>query len=117
LSRFVLDANVLLAGLAGRPTSPPAMLLAAVHNGDLEAVACSLLIQEVRDGLQKPYFRAKLNALEAMEAVEAAKPTRTSPPTRPAAPEAENAARIRRQASALRKPGVCPVSGGRDGCA
>jgi hypothetical protein len=51
--------------------SPPALLLAAIHNGDLEAVACPLLIQEVREGLQKRYFPAKLNALEAMEAVEA----------------------------------------------
>lgn len=71
MSRFVLDANVLLAALAGRTTAPPALLLAAAHNGDFEAVACPQLIQEVRDGLQKPYFRAKLNALEAMEAVEA----------------------------------------------
>ncbi len=54
----------------GRPTAPLALLLAAVHNGDFESVACPQLIQEVREGLQKPYFRAKLNALEAMEAVE-----------------------------------------------
>lgn len=71
MSRFVLDANVLLGALAGKPTAPPALLLAAIHNGDFESVACPQLIQEVREGLQKPYFRAKLNALEAMEAVEA----------------------------------------------
>lgn len=63
MSRFVLDANVLLGALGGRPTAPRALLLAAVHNGDFESVACPQLIQEVREGLQKPYFRAKLNAL------------------------------------------------------
>jgi uncharacterized protein len=71
LIRFVLDANVLLAALAGGPNAPPALLLASVHNGEVEAVGCPLLINEVREGLQKPYFRAQLNALEAMEAVEA----------------------------------------------
>jgi uncharacterized protein len=71
LSRFVLDANIVLAALAGRPDAPPALLLAGVHNGDLEAVACPLLIEEIRDNLEKPYFRARLNELEAHEALEA----------------------------------------------
>lgn len=71
MRRFVLDANVLLAAFAGRPTSPPALLLAGVHNGDLEAVACPLLIAEVRENLEKPYFRERLNPVEAMESVEA----------------------------------------------
>jgi predicted nucleic acid-binding protein len=51
LSRFVLDANILLAALAGRPGSPPARLLSALHNGDIEAVACPRLIGEVRESL------------------------------------------------------------------
>jgi putative PIN family toxin of toxin-antitoxin system len=34
-------------------------------------VVCPLLIEEVRDNLKKPYFRAKLSVLEAREAVEA----------------------------------------------
>jgi hypothetical protein len=71
LSRFVLDANIILAALAGRPDAPPALLLAGVHNGELEAVACPLLIEEIRDNLEKPYFRARLNDLEAHEALEA----------------------------------------------
>jgi putative PIN family toxin of toxin-antitoxin system len=71
LSRYVLDANIVLAAFAGRPGAPPALLLAGVHNGDLEAVACPLLIGEVRDNLAKPYFRALLSELEAQEAVEA----------------------------------------------
>lgn len=71
MRRLVLDANVLLAALAGGPSAPPALLLSGVHNGDVEAVACPLLIAEVRQGLQKPYFRARLNEFEAIEAVEA----------------------------------------------
>jgi predicted nucleic acid-binding protein len=71
LNRFVLDANILLAALAGRPDAPPALLLSGTHNGDLEAVVCPLLIEEVRDNLKKPYFRAKLSVLEAREAVDA----------------------------------------------
>jgi uncharacterized protein len=71
LSRYVLDANIVLAAFAGRPGAPPALLLAGVHNGDLEAVACPLLIDEVRGNLAKPYFRALLSELEAQEAVEA----------------------------------------------
>lgn len=71
MNRFVLDANILLAALAGRPDAPPALLLAGVHNGDLEAVACPLLIEEFRDNLKKPYFHAKLSELEAREAVDA----------------------------------------------
>jgi putative PIN family toxin of toxin-antitoxin system len=71
LSRFVLDANIVLAALAGRPDAPPALLLAGIHNGDLEAVACPLLIEEIRGNLEKPYFRARLTELEAREAVDA----------------------------------------------
>ncbi len=71
MSRYVLDANIVLAAFAGRPGAPPALLLAGVHNGDLEAVACPLLIDEVRGNLAKPYFRALLSELEAQEAVEA----------------------------------------------
>lgn len=71
MSRYVLDANIVLAAFAGRPGAPPALLLAGVHNGDLEAVACPLLIDEVRDNLAKSYFRALLSELEAQEAVEA----------------------------------------------
>lgn len=47
------------------------MLLAGVQNGDLEAVACPLLIEEIRENLAKPYFRARITQQEAGEAVEA----------------------------------------------
>ena len=71
MSRFVLDANVLLAALAGTPSSPPALLLTGVHSGEGEAIACPMLIEEVRENLSKAYFRARLSELEAAEAVEA----------------------------------------------
>jgi putative PIN family toxin of toxin-antitoxin system len=71
LSRYVLDANIVLAAFAGRPGAPPALLLAGIHNGDLEAVACPLLIGEVRDNLANPYFQALMSEFEAQEAIEA----------------------------------------------
>jgi uncharacterized protein len=71
LSRYLLDANVVLSAMVGRAGAPPALLLAAVHNGDIEAVACPLLIEEVRDNLAAPYFRGLLNEDEAREAIEA----------------------------------------------
>jgi uncharacterized protein len=71
LSRYVLDANIVLAAFVGTLASPPALLLAGVHNGDLEAVACPLLVDEVRDNLAKPYFRGLLSELDAREALEA----------------------------------------------
>jgi putative PIN family toxin of toxin-antitoxin system len=71
LSRYVLDANVVLSAFVGKPGASPALLLAGIHNGDLEAVACPLLIGEVRETLAEPYFRSLLNELEAREAIEA----------------------------------------------
>jgi uncharacterized protein len=71
LTRFVLDANILLAALAGRSSAPPALLLAGAHNGNIEAVACPLLVAEIRENLRKPYFRARLSELEAQEALDA----------------------------------------------
>ncbi len=71
MRRFVLDANIVLAALAGRAGAPPALLLTGVHNGDLDAVACPLLIEEIRENLGNPYSRARITEQEAAEAVEA----------------------------------------------
>lgn len=65
----MLDANVVLAALAGTPSSPPALLLAAVHSGEVQAVACPRLIEEVRENAGKDYFRARLSELEVDEAI------------------------------------------------
>jgi hypothetical protein len=40
LSRFVLDANILLSALAAHPGAPSAVLLNGVHDGQAEAVTC-----------------------------------------------------------------------------
>lgn len=71
MTRLILDANILLAALAGRSSAPPSLLLAGVHNGEIESVACPLLIEEIRENLGKPYFRARLSELEAQEALDA----------------------------------------------
>ncbi len=42
-----------------------------MHNGDIEAIACPLLIEEVRENIQKPYFAKRLNDLEAREGIDA----------------------------------------------
>lgn len=42
-----------------------------MHNGDIEAVACPLLIEEVRENIQKPYFAKRLSELEARESIDA----------------------------------------------
>jgi len=71
LSRFVLDANVLLSALAAHPGAPSAVLLNGVHDGQAEAVTCPALIAEVRKNLSKPYFRRRLPEPDVGEAIEA----------------------------------------------
>ena len=69
--RVVLDANVVLAGIVGRPDNPPALLLDALGHDAFEAVGRPRLVEELRDGLAKPFFRARLSAEEADQAVDA----------------------------------------------
>ena len=69
--RVVLDANVVLAGIVGRPDSPPALLLDALGRGGYEAIACPTLVDELRAGLAKPFFRARVAADEAQQAIDA----------------------------------------------
>jgi putative PIN family toxin of toxin-antitoxin system len=69
--RLVVDSNVLVSAVGGHPNSPSAKLLAAIHDGTVQAVACPQLITEVRDGLHKPYFATRVNDHEAREALAA----------------------------------------------
>jgi predicted nucleic acid-binding protein len=67
LTRFVIDASSVLAGVLGRPGSTPALVLIARSEALFEAVVCPRLVAEVRRGLAKDYFRARLDADAAEE--------------------------------------------------
>jgi putative PIN family toxin of toxin-antitoxin system len=70
LSRVVIDASTLLRALTGHPEASSAMLLAAVYDRKVEAVACPYLIEEVRENLREnPYFSARINEDEARRAI------------------------------------------------
>jgi uncharacterized protein len=71
LKRVVVDPNVLLSALVGKPDAAPAVLLEAIHDHTVEMVACPALIAEVRKTLAEPYFRALLDEGEAEQAVAA----------------------------------------------
>lgn len=71
MRRVVIDPNVLLSALVGKPDAAPAMLLDAVHDHGLEMVACPMVMAEVRENLEEPYFRALLDQHEAEQAASA----------------------------------------------
>ena len=71
MKRFVVDPNVLLSALVGKPDAAPAVLLEAIHDHTVEMIACPALIAEVRKTLAEPYFRALLDQGEAEQAVAA----------------------------------------------
>jgi putative PIN family toxin of toxin-antitoxin system len=70
LKRVVIDASTLLRALTGHPQASSAMLLGAVFEGAVEAVACPTLIAEVRENLRdNKYFSARIDANEARRAI------------------------------------------------
>jgi putative PIN family toxin of toxin-antitoxin system len=70
LKRVIIDASTLLRALTGHPEASSAMLLNAVFDGTVEAVACPYLIDEVRANLREnPYFSARINDDEARNAI------------------------------------------------
>jgi len=69
VTRLLLDTSVLLSGIVGRPTSPPARLLVGMREGAGELLACPTIIRELRAGLAKPYFRQRIRPDEADEIV------------------------------------------------
>jgi putative PIN family toxin of toxin-antitoxin system len=71
LKRVVIDPNVLLSALVGKPDAAPALLLDAIHDHGLEMVACPMVMAEVRENLKEPYFRALLDQQEAGRAASA----------------------------------------------
>ncbi|MDO8213482.1 putative toxin-antitoxin system toxin component, PIN family [Conexibacter sp. CPCC 206217] len=71
MRRLVLDTSVLLSAFVGAPTSPPGRLLAAARAGAFEIAACPLIFEELRRGLSKPYFSARVRESEAVELLDA----------------------------------------------
>jgi uncharacterized protein len=71
LTRLVLDTSVLLSGLVSASTSPPALLLAAARAGRFELIASPRVFAEFERGLAKPFFRSRLDPVEAAEATDA----------------------------------------------
>lgn len=71
MKRVVVDPNVLLSALVGKPDAAPAILLDAIHDHAIEMVACPALIVEVRENLDEPYFRALIQKEEAEQTVNA----------------------------------------------
>jgi predicted nucleic acid-binding protein len=67
--RVVVDANVLLAGVVSAPESPPALLLNALEQGRLEAIACPRFLQELQHGLDRPFFSERLDVERARQVV------------------------------------------------
>jgi uncharacterized protein len=73
LIRLLVDASVLLSGVASTPgsSSPPALIVDALTDMAFEPVVSQRLISEVERGLRKPYFRDRIDEIEASKAVEA----------------------------------------------
>lgn len=64
MTRLVLDASALLAGVVSAAGSPPAVLFSAAQRGALEPIACPQLLDEFARGLSKPYFAARVTPAE-----------------------------------------------------
>lgn len=71
MKRLVLDTSVLLSAFVGASTSPPGRLLAAARTETFEIVACPLIFEELRRGLGKPYFRARVSESDGDELLDA----------------------------------------------
>jgi uncharacterized protein len=64
MTRVVIDANVLASATAGHPDSPSRRLLDAIASDRIEAVLCDRILQELDRALQRPYFVARVTAVE-----------------------------------------------------
>lgn len=71
MTRLLLDTSVLLSAIVGRAGSPPARLLLGLREGAGHLLLCPTVVRELRVGLEKPYFRARVDADEAAEIVAA----------------------------------------------
>lgn len=69
MTRLVVDASALLSGIVGADVAPPARLVEALLDGHFESVVCPRLLGEVRRGLTRPYFLARIDPADAARAV------------------------------------------------
>jgi uncharacterized protein len=67
VTRLIVDASALLAGVAGRPEGTPALMLAALLDSKFEAVVCPHLLGEVSRGLESEHFRKLLREGQAAD--------------------------------------------------
>lgn len=87
MTRVVIDANVLASAAAGHPNSPSRKLLDALATGQLEAVLCERILEELARTLERPYFAARLTpeARDGVDGALRAAATMLSDPVEPAA--------------------------------
>ena len=87
MKRLVVDASVLLAGVAGRPQGTPALILSGLLESKFEAVACPHLLREFSRGLASRHFRDRLPESRAAQILAAISESTLHVPD-PEAPEA-----------------------------
>lgn len=62
--RVVLDPNVYISALIGRPTSSPRLVLDALTRDEIQVIASPTLIAELDDVLSRPKFDAYASQME-----------------------------------------------------
>lgn len=65
MTRLVVDASIWLPAFIAPDESPPARLFDALMEFEFEAVVCPTLLDEIRRGLARPYFRDRLPEADA----------------------------------------------------
>lgn len=70
MKRLVVDASILVSGVASRPGGgAPWLILAALLDFEFEAIVCPELIGEFSDALTNRYFRERFDSDELAEIV------------------------------------------------
>lgn len=70
MKRLVVDASILVSGVASRPGGgAPWLILAALLDFEFEAIVCPKLISEFKAALTNRYFRERFDADELAEIV------------------------------------------------
>jgi hypothetical protein len=67
LTRLVVDASIWLPAFVAPDESPPARLFDALMDVEFESIVCPTLLDEIRRGLTRPYFRDRLPEADAAD--------------------------------------------------